>query len=380
MTEIKGMKQSYLSSMPLTDFGLWKELERKRAVTGFGFEVTERCNLNCRHCYINRPESDPDARKAELGLEEIKGIVDQAVSMGALWCLLTGGEPLLRRDFFEVYDYLKKKGLLVSIYTNATLVTEKHVRLFNDYPPRDIEITVYGATEKTYETVTRVKGSYRAFRRGLDRLIQNGIKIRLKAMALRSNVHELGQIADFCKKHTKDYFRFDPFLTLRYDGDPFRNREISLERLAPAEIAALEREDPERFQALLEQCDRLIVPEFSDATSHLIFRCGAGMNSFSLSADGRFKLCSSLCHPACVYDLRKGSLSEAWHTFIPKIRGIGSGRQEYREKCGTCSLLDLCMWCPANAHLETESLDAPVDYFCHVARARAEAIKGLDIL
>lgn len=373
------MKKSFLSSMSLSEFGLWKELERKRAVTGFSFEITERCNLNCRHCYINRSEADPEARRVELGLEEIKRIVDEAVSMGALWCLLTGGEPLLRKDFFEVYSYLKKKGLLVSIYTNATLITEKHAQVLKKYPPRDIEITVYGATEKTYEAVTRIKGSYRAFRRGLDRLLQSGIKIRLKAMAIRSNVRELGQIADFCKKHTKDYFRFDPFLTLRYDGDPSRNREIGEERLEPAEIAALEREDSERFQALLEQCDRLIVPEFSDTASPIIFRCGAGKNNFTLSADGRFKLCSSLCHPACVYDLRKGSLSEAWHTFVPKIRGMSSERQEYREKCMTCSLLNLCLWCPANAHLETGDLDVPADYFCQVARARADAIKRLDI-
>lgn len=373
------MKKSYLSSMSLPEFGLWKELERKRAVTGFSFEITERCNLNCRHCYINRPEAAPEARRVELGLEQIERIVDEAVSMGALWCLLTGGEPLLRKDFFEVYSYLKKKGLLVSIYTNATLVSEEHARVLKEFPPRDIEITIYGATEKTYETVTRVKGSYRAFRRGLDRLLQNGIKIRLKAMAMRSNVHELGQIAEFCRKHTKDYFRFDPFLTLRYDGDPERNRDIGEERLAASEIAALEREDSERFQALLDQCDRLIVPESSDTISPLIFRCGAGRNSFALSADGRFKLCPSLCHPACVYDLGKGNLSDAWHAFIPKIRGMSSERREYLGKCMVCPLLNLCLWCPANAHLETGNLDVPVDYFCQVAHSRAAAIKELDI-
>ena len=363
----------------MSEFGLWKELEIKRAVTGFSFEITERCNLNCRHCYINRREADPEARRDELGLEEIKRIVDEAVSMGALWCLLTGGEPLLRKDFFEVYSYLKHKGLLVSIYTNATLITEKHAQVLKRYPPRDIEITVYGATEKTYEKVTRIKGSYRAFRRGLDRLLQSGVKIHLKAMAMRSNIHELGRIADFCKRHSKEDYRFDPFLTLRYDGDPSRNREICEERLTPAEIGALEREDTDRFRALLEQCDKLIIPEFSNTITPVIFRCGAGKNNFSLSADGRFKLCSSLSHPECTYDLKKGSLFEAWHALVPKVRGMISERQEYRGKCMTCSLLNLCMWCPANAHLETGDLDVPVDYFCQVARARAGLIKKVDI-
>ena len=106
--------------------------------------------------------------------------------MGAVWCLLTGGEPLLRDDFEELYLGLKRLGLLVSVFTNACLVTPAHVELFRRYPPRDIEVSVYGATRETYERVTRRPGSYDAFVRGLDLLLASGVPVRLKAMALRS--------------------------------------------------------------------------------------------------------------------------------------------------------------------------------------------------
>ena len=144
----------------------------KRNLVSFDLEITARCNNNCRHCYINLPSQDEAARKGEIPLTEIKGMIDQAVSLGALWCLVTGGEPLLREDFFDIYLYLKKKGLLITVFTNATLVNKEHIRFFKKYPPRDIEVSVYGVTSKVYESVTRGKGSFSAFMRGLNLLLK----------------------------------------------------------------------------------------------------------------------------------------------------------------------------------------------------------------
>ena len=135
-------------------------------------------------------------------------IADQAVQMGALWCTITGGEPLLRNDFKDIYIGLKRKGLLITVFTNATLIKEDHIELFKKYPPRDIEVTVYGITRETYEAVTRQPGSFQAFTHGLNLLLQNIIKVRLKAMALRSNFKELPQIAQFCRERTKGLFPF----------------------------------------------------------------------------------------------------------------------------------------------------------------------------
>jgi len=365
------VKKAFQCSIPLAEFPLWER--PKRIPFAFELEITARCNNNCRHCCINLPAGDVKAREQELSFEEIKEIIDQAVSMGAIWCLITGGEPLLRKDFFSIYLYMKKKGLLVSIFTNATLIREQHVRLFQKYPPRDIEVTAYGATQESYERVTRRDGSYVSFIKGLSLLLQNGIKVRLKAMALRSNVHEMPEIARFCRDRTRDFFRLDPFLHLRYDGNPKRNEEIRSERLSPEEIVALEASDPERFEALQKSCTTWMIPDSSFADCDHLFHCGAGNGSFSLSCDGCLRLCSSLWHPDCVYDLKKGDLRDAWQSFIPQVREMRSGNKEYLNKCRACPIVNLCMMCPGHAHLETGELDTAVDYFCRVAHARMES-------
>ncbi len=369
------MNESYLASVPLPEFSLWEKMKNKRPIVSFNLEITTRCNNNCRHCYINLPAGDKNAKERELSVDKIEEIAEQAVSLGALWCLITGGEPLLRPDFEKIYLTLKKLGLLVSVFTNATLIKKEHIALFRKYPPRDIEVTIYGVTEDTYERVTRKPGSFSAFMQGLDRLFKSGIEVRLKAMALRSNLDELPHIADFCRKHTKDYFRFDPFLHLRYDRNPERNKEIMSERLSPTEIVALERSDSDRFDSLKKGCDKLIVPEFSHINCNHLFHCGAGNGSFTLSYDGHFRLCSSLWHPDCVFDLKKGNLTHAWHNFVPMVRDIRSDRREFLERCRVCPLINLCIWCPAHAYLETGEMDAPVEYFCEVAHARAEALR-----
>jgi len=368
------VSKPYLASVPLPEFSLWERINNKRSLVSFDIEITARCNNDCRHCYINLPAGDKNAQARELSAGEIKEIAAEAVSMGALWCLITGGEPLLRPDFEEIYLTLKRLGLLVSVFTNATLITEGHIKLFRRYPPRDIEITIYGVTETTYERVTRRPGSFAAFTRGLDRLFESGVNVRLKAMAMNSNVLELQQIASFCRERTKDYFRFDPFLHLRFDQNPVRNKEIRSERLSPARITALEQSDTERFKALKKDCDTIRVYDNSSITDNHLFCCGAGSNSFTLSYDGLFRLCASLWHPDTVYDLKKGTLKHAWENFAPKVREMRSDRKEFLETCRVCPLMNLCMWCPAHAYLETGEIDAPVDYFCEVAHTRASMI------
>jgi radical SAM protein with 4Fe4S-binding SPASM domain len=363
------------STLEIQQFPLWDKLKGKHVPLGFDLEVTARCNNDCRHCYINLPVGDRAAQARELTLAEIARIADQAVELGAMWCLITGGEPLLREDFADIYMALKRKGLLVSVFTTAQILTEDHLRLFRQYPPRDIEITAYGVTRETYERVTRRPGSFDAFRRGLSRLLEGGMKVRLKAMALRSNVHELPEIARFCRERTKDYFRFDPLLHLRFDGNPARNEEIRAERLPTEEIMALERADQDRFQSLEKNCDKLIMPELAHTRCDHLFQCGAGNSSFDVSYDGLFRLCSSLWDPECVYDLRNGSLADAWHNFVPKVRDMRSNRKAFLETCHACPIINLCLWCPAHAHLETGELDGAVPYFCEVAHARAMALQ-----
>jgi MoaA/NifB/PqqE/SkfB family radical SAM enzyme len=367
------LRKALVSFTRLPEFALWDKIEGRRIPLSFDLEATARCNNNCRHCYINLPPGDKAALRDELTLDEISHIADQAVSLGSLWCLITGGEPLLREDFFDLYRVLKSKGLLVSVFTNACLITEKHIELFRDYPPRNIEITVYGATDETYERVTRISGSYAAFHRGLALLLEGGINVNLKTMALRSNVHELPAIACFCRERTKDFFRFDPMLHLRYDGNAERNEDIRAERLSAEEIIAIDEADPKRSAALEKRCS---TPEMAIPSQELtdrLFQCHAGGESFAVSCNGLFRLCPSLWQRDCLYDLRRGTLAEAWFDFVPRVLARTSTNHGFLEKCRVCPLMNQCQWCPAHAHLECGRMDEPCEYFCRVAHKRSEA-------
>jgi radical SAM protein with 4Fe4S-binding SPASM domain len=359
-------------TLEIPEFHLWDQLRGKHIPLSFDVEITPRCNYDCRHCYINLPANDTETKQRELSLEEIRSIAQDAVQLGAVWCLITGGEPLLRKDFPEIYVLLKRLGLLVSVFSNASLVTPEHAALFKKYPPRDIEVTVYGASQATFERVTRRPGSFAAFQRGLSLLLGCGVGVRLKAMVLRSNVHELDEISRFCREHTKDFYRFDPFLCLRNNRDPVRNTEIRAERLSPEEIVALG-EDAEFGTTERPAEDRMI----DHRDTNYLFHCGAGEDSFSVTFDGHLRLCSSLCHPDCEYDLRQGNLRDAWQEFVPRVRDTRSCSPEYLEKCATCKLaaVNLCRWCPAKAYSETGEMERSVDYFCRVAHAQAAAFR-----
>ena len=141
--------------------------EDGRSPTMGSLELTARCNLTCQHCYINEPANDRVARSKEMTTEQMKRVIDQVVAEGTLFFTMTGGEVLLRPDFREIYLHAREQGLLVTIFTNATLVTERIADFLAEYPPVAIEISIYGYTEATYEAVTGIKGSHKKFMRGV---------------------------------------------------------------------------------------------------------------------------------------------------------------------------------------------------------------------
>jgi len=140
-------------------------------------------------------------------------------------------------------------------------------------------------------------------------------------------------------------------------------------------VVTIERADAQRFGALEKNCDKLIIPGFAHINCDHLFHCGAGKGDCYITYDGFFRLCSALAHPKCVYDLKKGALQQAWQDFTPKVVHMRSSREAFLNRCRKCELINLCMWCPAHAHLETGALDKPVEFFCKLAHARAGALR-----
>jgi radical SAM protein with 4Fe4S-binding SPASM domain len=334
----------------------------KRIPIGGMIEVTERCNNRCAHCYVNLPLKDQQARSNELTYEEHCRILDEITAAGCLWICFTGGEIFLRKDFLDIYTYAKKKGLLPTLFTNGTLITPEIADYLVNWRPFNIEISLYGHTQKTYEAVTGIPGSYNRCMEGIHLLMARGLPLRLKTMALTLNRHEIYDMKRFVEEDLGLEFRFDAMINPRCDC----SRSPLEVRLSPAEAVELDLQDPER----VEEWQR-ITEEFAGnnrllKNSDLIWQCGGGLNSFAIDAYGKLQACVISRNE--IYDLRKGSFQEGWQDFLFNLRQQKITKQ---TKCVTCGIKALCNMCPANAQLECMDTEAPVDYLCQVAHLRA---------
>jgi MoaA/NifB/PqqE/SkfB family radical SAM enzyme len=95
-----------------------------------------------------------------MSTKTIQSLIDDITDAGCLYFLITGGEPLLREDFPTIYQHAKENGLIITIFTNGTLINDKIIALFNEFPPHEVEVSIYGATASVYEKITQVAGSF----------------------------------------------------------------------------------------------------------------------------------------------------------------------------------------------------------------------------
>ena len=189
----------------------------KRAPVEVSIEVTHRCPLDCLHCYNNLPMSDSAARKAELSLAEHCQLLDQLQDAGCLWILYTGGEIFGRKDFPDIYMEAKKRGFLVTLFTNGTLISASIADMLAEWRPFAVEVTLYGATRETYEALTRVPGSYARCMRGIKLLKERGLPVKLKTVPTTINRHEVYEMKRLAEEDLGVEFKFDPLVNPRTD-------------------------------------------------------------------------------------------------------------------------------------------------------------------
>lgn len=326
----------------------------KRIPIGGDIELTFRCNLKCAHCYVSY-----DPKKEEMSYKEICHILDEVTDVDCFWLLITGGEPLVRDDFLDIYTYAKKKGLIITLFTNGTLITPLIADYLKEWPPFSVEITLYGITEKTYERVTGVSGSFECCMRGIGLLLERKIPLKLKTMVITLNQHELWDI----KKYVEDLgvqFRFDAVLNPKLDG----SKEACRLRISPEEVVRLDLADERRLKEWKEFCQKFWGPAKSDK----LYVCGAGHTSFHIDPYGELSICTMSRNPS--YNLRQGSFQEGWYDFTPKIR---KQKPKTDYKCAKCDLLSLCGQCPGWAKLENNNRETPIEYLCQIAHLRAKA-------
>ena len=359
----RSMECSLIPSTSYAQFGkeLHKRVMEKRIPITGSFELTFRCNLRCVHCYCNLPLNDKEAVEKELTTQDVFKIFDQMAEAGCLWLLITGGEPLVRKDFLEVYAYAKKKGFIITLFTNGMLMTPEIADYLAEWRPFLIEITLYGATKETYEKVTGVPGSFLRCKKGIDLLLDRKIPLGLKTMVMTLNHDELWEIKEYAERLDVK-FRFDPALNPRLDGS---KAPCSL-RLSPEDVLKLDLTDEKRAKEWKDFCEKFIGPPQSDG----LFDCGAGVSTFHIDPYGQMSMCEMVRFKS--YDLRNGSFEEGWHQFLPELLALKPAGD---YPCARCELISLCGQCPGWAWLENGNPELPVEYLCQLAHLRADLFK-----
>ena len=334
-----------------------------------GLDLTYRCNNNCCHCWLRIAPGAPEQQE-ELSTEEIKSIVDQARRMGCRTWHISGGEPMLRNDFAEIFDYITSRSVSYSLNTNGTLITPEIAQLLKRKGSK--MVALYGATAEVHDHVTRNPGSFQATMKGFELLKEAGAGFTVQLIPMKDNYHQFPQMVELAKSLSPHWRVGAAWLYMSACGSPQKNREIASQRLPPCEVIDLDKPDVS-FEE--QQTDNPCHAAAAD--DRLFARCIEGRRSFHVDAYGQMTFCCFIKDPALRYDLRKGSFQEAWDQFIPSLADRVLGGSEYWEDCGSCPNRSDCRWCAVYAYLEHGRYGAKIDYLCQVAReGRASRMTG----
>ena len=341
----------------------------RRSPMQVSIEVTRRCPLECQHCYNNLPMGDQDARQREMTTEEHFRVLDELVEMGCFWLLYTGGEIFARKDFLEIYTHAKKKGFLITLFTNGTLITEKIADYLVEWPPFAIEITLYGRTKETYEALTQIPGSYERCLRGIKLLRERGLPLKLKTVATSINKHEISAMRQFAEEELGVEFKIDGQINPRIDC----SQSPLAVRLTAEEVVALDLHAPKGVSEYRRLAKRDLENPPNLAKNDTVYFCGGGMNSFAINAYGGMGIC--VISQQETFSIRGAGAKRVWEESLLHLR---TRKRTRMTKCIQCRIQSLCGMCPANGELENGDRESPVEFLCNVAHLRAAAI-GVEI-
>lgn len=319
-------------------------------------ELTLNCNLRCKHCYIRYD----GASDGEMTTEQVKTVLDKLAEAGVLYLLMTGGDVLVRPDFKELYLYAKRHGFLITVYTNATLVNEELADFFVQYPPRRIEITIYGHTAETYNDVVHKPFAFDRFREGVQLLLDRKLPVFFKTMVLKSNFHEFEAIREWAEQEKQRPFRFDAIVNPRLNGD----QDVLEERISPEQIVKLQFSDPDE----IARFERLRAMAESAPANNKLFKCGAGIRTFHVDPRGNMHPC--MMWRTTPYSLLTGSI-DGWKKHVDQLRSAESPAD---TGCRSCKNRLACGNCAAVSALESGEAGRNLDYYCSINKEREKLL------
>lgn len=331
------------------------------------FELTARCNFNCPMCYVHMTQEQVDAAGKELTAQQWLQIAEAARNKGMVFALLTGGEPLVRKDFFEIYDGMRQMGLLISINSNGSMLKGKILERFLENPPFRFNISLYGGNNETYRNMCGIP-AYDQVKENIKALRQAGVDVSLNLSITPYNKDDLPQIyRDATQLDVNVRASSYMYPPVRLNGEQYGcSNRLSCEDSARYSVQwdAL-RFTEEEFARRAENMAKLVNEEQEGCPVEAGegVRCRAGSTSFWMTWDGKMMPCGMLTTPV-VKPLEIG-FDAAWEQIrqeTAKIRTPG--------KCVNCDYKEICGACAAVYYTETGKFDGVPEYVCR----RAEEI------
>lgn len=339
------------------------------------FELTSRCNFNCKMCYVHN-ENNNSTNKNELTMDQWIQLATEARDAGMLNLVLTGGEIFLRSDIEEIYEALATMGFKITLFTNGSLIDRKRAKWLGRIPPTSMEITLYGASAETYDKLCGNASGYEQTVNAIDLLLDEGINLGLKTTITYLNMHDYEQLAEFSFK------RGIPLNIVKYLY-PATKSAIDC-RLTPEDLVDFEarfQATSNRLRALYSKGDvseesvkyaKKIVQDMKaipgDHRSRVsAFNCKAGSSGFWITWDGRMLPCGVMDKPV-IYPLETG-IKIAWDCISKHCESISVCKE-----CAGCDMKKWCLVCPAKLKNETGYYDRPAEYICKLTRLSKERL------
>lgn len=353
---------------------------KKRYPYSGTFELTGRCNLRCKMCLV-RVDGD---RIRELGTMEKTtrewiDMAEQVRDAGTLGLLLTGGEAMLRPDFCEIYEAVAQMGFILTLYTNATIVTDKILKILEQYPPHKIGVTMYGASNDTYGKLCGCEDGYDRFVDGIQRLSSLPSVFEMRTTIVKDNLGDLEAMKQFTKKELGQdmVLQISRFVTKSIRGGVAHAEEC---RLTPEENIELIYTNLMKLRSR-RQTKNLPVPKEviqskrrTGKTGRYLFEnCGAGINQYTITWDGRMYACELLTE-GYTEPFKEGFCS-AWGKLpeqYPRSREV--------KACERCKYVEFCELCPAIRRVESGSWFGVPEYFCGEAQCLYQILSELKIV
>ncbi len=323
------------------------------------WNITNQCNLSCTHCYINAGPNKQ--RRDELSLNEAKAFIDDLAEMRIPLLMFTGGEPIVRRDFWDLVAYAKSNGLKLALSSNGTLITKEIAKKIKEAEIEYVGISLDGANEKTHDTIRGQSGSFNKSVEALKNCVEIGVKCGVRVTATRDNYREIPDLLDLLIQLNVPRFCLYWLVPSGRGKGLFADKNLKtseVARILDLLYAKAKKFDPEKTEILsvdapqdgiymLKKLKEENSPEYENALRLLEFTgdsCSAGDRVANVDPSGNVYVCQfAQLDELKVGNIRQHKFSEIWtDDFNPILSTFRNKVKNLKGKCGECAYKQIC--------------------------------------